>query len=65
MTEYRASVASAGEPSRFGPFTFQRRVFTDSTGRQVTAWGCMTSRRGRVNRKARTRLHALVYWLLG
>ena len=65
MNEYRASVASTGEPSHLGPFTFQRRIFTDSDGHQVAAWMCATSRHGRTNRKARTRAHALSYWLTG
>lgn len=61
--EYRASVSRSGPQSAFGPFVFQRVIFTDSTGQQVTAWGCTTARHGCSNRKARTRGHAFAYWL--
>ena len=63
MTEYRASAENSGDPQRFGPLTFQRRVFTDSDGHQVTAWCCMSTRHGVTNRRARTRTRALLYWL--
>ena len=65
MTEYRASLMRHDVASRFGPFTFQRVTFTSSAGQQVTAWGCSTTRYGRANARARTRVHALAYWFAG
>ena len=63
MAQYIAAVAGTGRRSKIGPFLFEERCFTDSDGHQVIAWGCMTSRGGRTCRRARTRAHALGYWL--
>jgi hypothetical protein len=63
MTDYIVRVASTGRRSTLGPFQFEEQCFTDSAGHQVTAWGCHTSQCGRTNSRAKTRAHALAYWL--
>jgi len=63
VAEYRASVEHHGPVSAFGPFRFQRVTFTDSLGGQVTVWSGGTDRHWGSHRKARTRAHALMYWL--